>query len=315
MTSMRVVALFLGAGLASGCATGTGTSLTAKFVKKGKPVIDGGGPSLAASPPLQEQMKMIRHLSTRPVMKESAGAKAESVDPQLASALRLAAANPSAENHLGVAREYFRLGILDTAYTYANRALLQKPRSAEAHEVLARIWRDWELPGLAIGPASRAVYFDPASAAAANTLGTVLDALGKPAEARQAFARAVALDPGAGWALNNLCFVELRMGRLVEARSHCRAALHVDPMMTAAGNNLALTFVASGDAPAARLAFLAAGNPAGAAYNRGIVHMASREYTQAAEAFEEAIAARPTFSAAKARAHEARMRAITSHHD
>ena len=85
--------------------------------------------------------------------------------------------------------------------------------------------------------------------------------------------------------------------------------------MTAAHNNLALTFVASGDAAAARQAFLAAGDAAGAAYNRGIVHMASRAYTRAAEAFEEAIAARPAFTAAKARAHEARMLAITSSND
>jgi Tfp pilus assembly protein PilF len=315
MTPMRVVALALGAFMASGCATGAGTSLTAKFVKQGKPVLDVGGPAPATRTSLQDHMGMIGHLSARPIMKESAGAKAESVDLQLAAALRLAAANPSAENHLTVAREYLRLGILDTAYTAANRALLQKPRFVEAHEVLARIWRDWGLPGLGIGYASRATYFDPTSATAANTLGTLLDALGQPAEARRAFARAVALDTKAPWALNNLCFVELRMGRLVEARSHCEAALDLDPGMTAAGNNLTLTFVASGDTAAARQAFRTAGNPAHAAYNRGIVDMANREYTRAAEAFEEAIAARPAFAAAKARAHEARMLAKTSSHD
>jgi len=315
MTSMRAVALALGAFIASGCATGAGTSFTAKFVKQGKPALDVGGPTLATTAPLQDHMRMIRHLSARPIMKESAGAKAESVDLRLASVLHLAAANPSAENHLRVAREYLRLGILDTAYSSANRALLQKPRFAEAHEVLAQIWRDWGFPGLGIGHASRATYFDPASASAANTLGTLLDALGQPAEARRAFARAVALDTSAPWALNNLCFVELRLGRLIEARSHCEAALDLDPAMTAAGNNLALTFVASGDAAAAGQAFRAAGNPARAAYNRGIVHMASREYTRAAEAFEEAIAVRPAFAAAKARAHEARMLARTSSHD
>lgn len=315
MTSTRVVALFLGAAVASGCATGTGASLTTKFVKQGKPAMDLGGPSLGARPPLQEYMQMIRHLSDRPVMKESTGARAESLDPQLAAALRVAAADPSAGNHLRIAQEYLRLGILDTAYTYANRALLQKPRFAAAHEVLARIWRDWGFPKLGIGPASRATYFAPASAAAENTLGTLLDALGQPAEARRAFARAVMLDARAGWALNNLCFVELRMDRLVEARSHCEAALDVDPRMTAARNNLALTFVASGDAAAARQAFLATGNAAGAAYNRGIVHLASRAYTPAAEAFEEAIAARPAFTEAKARAHESRMLAVTSSRD
>jgi len=314
MISMRAVVFFLGAGLAGGCATGNGASLTAKFVK-GKPAVDTGGPSLDAGIPLQDHMQMIRHLSARPVMKESAGARAESGDRQLAAALGLAAASPTAENHLRVAHEYLRLGILDTAYTYANRAVLQKPRFAAAHEVLARIWRDWGLPKLGIGPASRAIYFDPASASAENTLGTLLDALGQPAEARWAFKRAVAVDPGAAYAFNNLCFVELRLGRLAEARSYCEAALAADPQLTEARNNMALTFVASGDSAAARQAFLAGGDAAAAAYNRGIVHMASRAYTRAAEAFEEAIAARPNFTAAKARAHEARMLAIASAND
>ena len=158
----------------------------------------------------------------------------------------------------------------------------------------------------------RATYFDPKSASAENTLGTLFDALHQPADARRAFIRALTLDARAGWVLNNLCFVELRMGRLGEARSHCEAALEIDPALTAAANNLALTFVASGDTAAAGRAFLAAGNPAGAAYNRGIIHLAKREYGPAAEAFEAAIAARPEFSAAKARAHEARMLTLTS---
>ncbi|MQA28833.1 MAG: tetratricopeptide repeat protein [Luteitalea sp.] len=308
---MRVIALLLGAAVASGCATGTGASLSAKLVNQGKPARDPGGPPLT-SRQIQEHQSVMRELAAGAVMKESLGARAESVDPALAAALRLAGSHPTAGNHLRVAHEYFRLGILDTAHTHATRALLQSPRLAEAHEVLARIWRDWGLPGLGMGPALRATYFDRTSAAAENTLGTLLDALGLPGEAREAFARAVALDAGAGWALNNICFVELRLNRLVDARSHCAAALDVDPGLTAARNNLALTFVASGDAAAARQAFVAAGNPAGAAYNRGIVHLAGGEYTLAAEAFEEAIAARPTFAAAKARAHEARMLAITS---
>ena len=310
---MRVFVLFLGAGLASGCASVNGASLTAKSVK-GKPAVDAGGPSLGAGIPLQDHMEMIRHLSARPVTKESAGASAESADPRLKAALAADAASPTAENHLHVAQEYLRLRILDTAYTYANRAVLQKPRFAGR----TRCWRgsgETGAPRLGIGPASRAIYFDPASASAENTLGTLLDALGQPAEARWAFKRAVAVDPGAAYAFNNLCFVELRLGRLAEARSHCEAALAADPQLTEARNNLALTFVASGDSAAARQAFLAGGDAAAAAYNRGIVHMASRAYTRAAEAFEEAIAARPNFTAAKARAHEARMLAITAAND
>jgi type IV pilus assembly protein PilF len=305
-SEMRVVVLFLGAALAGGCATGSGASLAAK---QGKPAMNVGGPTLS------EHMEMIRYLSARPVMRESAGAKAETADPRLAAVLRLDASSPTAENHLRVAHEYQRLGILDTAYTYTNRALLANPQFAEAHEVMARIWRDWGLPGVGMGPAYRAIYFDPASASAQNTLGMLLDALDQPAGARRAFARAVAFDAKAGWALNNLCFVELRLGRVLEARSHCEAALALDPKLVAARNNLALTFVASGDAKAAQLAFLAAGDPAGAAYNQGIVYMARREYTPAGDAFAEAIVARPAFTAAKTRAHDARMLAITTSHD
>ena len=312
----RLIALFLGASLAGGCATGNRGSLTREFDKPGEPALDLGGPISSGSASLQEHMKMIRHLSVRPLLKTSAGGNAESADPQLAHALATEASSHTAENLLRVAHEYLRLGILDTAYTYANRALLQKPRLGEAHEVMARIWRDWGMPKLGIAAAIRATYFNPSSASAHNTLGTLLDALGQAPEARRAFARAAALDPSAGWALNNLCFVELRMGRLVEARSHCRAALVADPDMTSARNNLALTFVASGDAVAAGQAFLATGNVADAAYNRGIVHMAQRSYTRAAEAFAEAITARPGFTAAKTRAHEAQMLILTtSAHD
>ena len=96
--------------------------------------------------------------------------------------------------------------------------------------MLARIWRDWGLPGLGTRAGHRARPTSiRTSASAENTLGTLLDALGQPAEARQAFVRALALDARAGWALNNLCFVELRMGRLAEARSHCEAALDDRP--------------------------------------------------------------------------------------
>jgi Flp pilus assembly protein TadD len=315
MTTTRLIALCLGASLAGGCATGNRGSLSIGFDTPGEPAFDLGGPAPSGLS-LQEHMKMIRHLQARPVMKASTGAQAESADRRLATALRLEAASPSAENHLRVADEYVRLGILDTAYTYTNRALLQKPRFGEAHEAMARIWRDWGLPTLGIGPATRATYFNPSSASAHNTLGTLLDALGQPAQARAAFVRAATLDSNAAWALNNLCFVELRLGRLDEARSHCNAALVADPEITSARNNLALIFVASGDVAAAGRAFLSTGNVADAAYNRGIIHMAHRSYTRAAEAFEEAITARPGFTAAKTRAHEARMLVLTtSAHD
>lgn len=235
----------------------------------------------------------------------------ESTDRRLSAALLAEKLVPSPEAHLGVAREYARLGILDAAHTRTERALAGAPRYAAAHELMGRIWRDWGQPDVALAHVHRAIFFDPRSASAQNTLGTILDALGSVDAARDAYRRAFALDPSAGWALSNLCYLEFRQGRFEEARRHCEAAIAVSPSLTEAHNNLGLAFAASGDLSGAKASFLGAGDVAAAHYNLGIVHLASQRFEAAALAFEAAVEARPDFTAAKSRAHEARMRAMT----
>ena len=234
----------------------------------------------------------------------------ESHDSALSAAILAEQLAPSAEAHLHVAREYVRLGILDFAHERVQRALEREPQLASAHELMARIWRDWGQPGAALVHAHRAIHYAPGSASARNTLGTVLDTLGRVSEARDAYLSAVAIDAQAGWALNNLCYLEFRQGHFEKAREHCEAALRAMPHLTHASNNLGLTHAASGDMPGAKSAFMNAGDPASAHYNLGIVYLAERNYLKAATAFEAAVEARPDFTAAKTRAHEARMRAI-----
>jgi len=234
----------------------------------------------------------------------------ESADPRLAAALLAERLAPSAEAHLQVAREYVRLGILDFAHRRVERALARDPGCAAAHELMARIWRDWRQPQVALGHAHRAFHFAPASASAQNTLGTILDALGEVDGARAAYRQAFSLDPGAGWALSNLCYLEFRQGRFVEAKQQCKAALQVTPRLAAAHNNLALAHAGSGDLAGASVAFAGAGDDASAHYNLGIVHLAAGRYDDAVRAFEAAIEARPDFTAAKSRAHAAKMQAL-----
>ena len=234
----------------------------------------------------------------------------ESSDHRLAAALLAEQMLPSAESHLAVAREYVRLGILDAAQTRTTQALASAPRFAAAHEMMARIWRDWGQPAAALPHVQRAIFYDAGSASAQNTLGTILDALGRVDGARAAFTRAFELDATAGWALSNLCYLEFRQGRFEQARQYCEAALRVAPTLAEAHNNLGLTHAAMGDLTGAKQAFLATGDVAAAYYNLGIVHLSSRRYEAAAEAFAAAIKARPEFSAAKSRAHEARMLAL-----
>ena len=237
-------------------------------------------------------------------------ASVESMDPRLSAALLAERILPTAEAALQVSREYARLGILDAAHTSTKRALARAPRLPAAHEMMARIWRDWGMPDAALVHAHRAIHYGPASAAAYNTLGTVLDALGKRADARVAFQKAFTLDATAGWALSNLCYLEFRDGNLPEARRQCEAAIKASPTLDAAHNNLGLAHAAAGDLERARDAFLAGGDAAAADYNIGVVHLAAGRYAEAAAAFGRAAEERPAFTAAKERAHEARIRVL-----
>ena len=246
---------------------------------------------------------------SRPAASSTAGT-IESTDQRLEAALLAARLAPSPEAHLHVAREYARLGILDSAHSRTAGALALNPRFADAHEIMGRIWRDWGQPAAALPHVYRALYYEPRSASAQNTLGTIFDALGRVDAAREAFQRAFSLDPGAGWALSNLCYLEFRQGHFDAARTHCEAALVAMPALPEAQNNLALTHAASGDMAGAKDAFLAVGDIAAAHYNLGIVHLASGRNDDAVRAFQAAVDARPDFTAAKSRAHEAKMRIL-----
>jgi Flp pilus assembly protein TadD len=104
--------------------------------------------------------------------------------------------------------------------------------------------------------------------------------------------------------------VLIRLGKIPDAIAEFQAALKINPNDYSAHNNLGLVYAARGEIERARLEFLAAGSTASAAYNVGIVHLAGGDYTRAADAFEAAIEAHPEFTAAKERAHAARVRAL-----
>ena len=306
-----LVALLFGFVLLSGCAT-RNRSLTNRFVRAGEPAVDLGGPPLATSDALRRKVKKAQQTAaSAPRRQTGFGATVEGSDKRLAAALLAEAVLATPASHLQVAEEYRRIGVLDSAYEGVNRALLKAPRLAVAHEMLARLWRDWGLPGEGLGAAYRAAYYDRGSASAENTLGTLLDALGSPEHARAAFERALVLDPTASWALNNLCYVDLRLGRLKEAQAACAAALRLNPDFGAAHNNMGLVHAAGGEFVQARHSFLEAGDEAAADFNLGIAYLRDSDFSSAADAFEEAIQARPDFTAAKTRAHAARMRVIT----
>lgn len=308
----RLVAIALSLSLFGGCVSSAHQAWRTSTVKPGKSATDPeattAAPDSGLEPGAQKPLPAIG--VSRPV--SNAGLRVEDVDKRLSAALLYETASPTAANHLRVAAEYRRLGILDLSARHIDRAIAVAPRSGEAHEALAQIWRDWGYPDQALGSAYRAVFYAPRSASAENTLGTILAALGRADDARQAYERALQLDPSAAWVQSNLCDLERRAIRLDAAAERCTAAITLDPTLKIAHNNLGLTYAALGDLPRARAEFMAAGDEASASYNIGLVQMAGGDYVSAAEAFETAIKLRPTFTAAKKRAHAVRLYLLTN---
>jgi tetratricopeptide (TPR) repeat protein len=303
--SRYFVALVLSLSLC-GCVSSARQPWRVLAVKPGKPAINPDEtPRTRVAGPQTPQFGV-----SRPV--KNAGLSVEDVDKRLSAALLYESVAPTAANHLRVAAEYRRLGILDLSARHLDQAIAVEPRRAEAHEALAQLWRDWGFPDQGLGAAYRAVFYAPKSASAENTRGTLLAALGRTDEARNAYERALDKDPGAAWALNNLCDLERRAGRLSVAAERCQSALHLDPTLNAAHNNLGLTYADLHDLPHARAEFLAAGDEASASYNMGLVQMADGDYNSAVNEFESAIRLRPTFTAAKERAHALRLYLLTN---
>jgi superkiller protein 3 len=226
--------------------------------------------------------------------------------PELAAALSRASANPTAENRVLAGDAYRAANILDQAYGQYAEASRLDPSNATAWDGMARIWRDWGFPNLALPDASRAVYHAPGSAAAHNTLGTVLHALGLTRDARTEFERALVLDVQASYALNNLCYSWVSEGNGARAIDTCHLALALAPGLAPARNNLALAYAVEGDLEGATREFAAAGTPAAREFNLGIVYMAGRHFDAAAAAFTRAAALEPGLPMAAERARQAR---------
>jgi Flp pilus assembly protein TadD len=300
--SMGVVVALIAVLSSAGCAARGRTAASAPR--------DAGAPGVSApEDSLGDYIEKIRHVSAaaRPVAKTLAVPTLESRDQTLAAALASVTVEPSAEAYLAVGELYRSHGVLDSAYKHFNAAVKLDPKNADAYEGLAKTWRDWGNPGLALSDASRARFYAPASPSVQNTLGTIFQALGRAPDARRAYERAIALDAQATYAMSNLCYLSFLDGRMDRAVEECRRAVALDPELKSARYNLALAYAGAGRMDLARDTLAAGGDVAEASFNLGILHMAQRDYRSAAAAFDAASRAKPTFNIARERALQARV--------
>lgn len=305
---MKLVPLVIVCLVAVGCGGRHLVKVAPAQPSEGQPARAAAGPPADS---LETFMAKVRKVSqeARPT---STLTTAESNDLRLAASLALALTAPDPATYRAVASEYKRLGVFDRAHEYLGKALTLDAADAATHDALARLWRDSGFPQLGLVDAYRAVYYAPGSAVARNTLGTLLQSLGHRALAREEYQRAATLDPSAAFALNNLCYVWTLEGEASKAIAACERALAIQPGLTAARNNLGLAHAVAGNASKAREVFAAAGDPAAAHFNTGIVHLAHRQYGSAVKAFQAAHALRPSFTAALARANQALAAAAAS---
>jgi Flp pilus assembly protein TadD len=314
--SRRVRTAVLGVTLltvVSGCAA-RGRSISNRFVKPGEPSTSfdapGEAPKAAPKPDgPSDYVRRVRTLQANARTTISLGNVIESHDPALASALLKLKMLPTAANHREVAQAYTTAGITDFAYRHYRKALQIEPCDSSALEGLARLWRQWGAPDLALGDAHRAVHCRPTSASTHNTLGTVLVALGQLEPARAAFETARRIDHGAAFALNNLCYVALQQGDGPAAQQACERALDLEPTMAAALGNLALAYALQGDVSIAEGRLMEHADPATGLYNVGVLRMSMNQYSAAATAFDLSADARPSLGDAARRAAQARVKA------
>jgi Flp pilus assembly protein TadD len=290
------------------CVAVTGCSSRRHFVnltpdhKKASPAQAG------AQPPgdsLETFMAKVRKLSEDARPDRPASPTVEGNNPALAAAVAAATFAPSPATCRLAAEEYRRAEIFDKAFQYLGKAAALNPQDAATYDALARLWRDSGLAHLALGDAHRAAYFAPLSPIVHNTLGTIFQALGRRDLARAEYQRALQLEPTAAYALNNLCYGWVLENNPRKAIAACENALKLQPDLAAAHNNLGLAHAINGDMAAAKAAF-AHRDKADELYNTGIVYLAQHQYNGAVDAFESALAERPSLAGAAARARQAR---------
>jgi tetratricopeptide (TPR) repeat protein len=295
---------------AAGCAARQ-SRFAQGFIKPGTPSVKIEGP--AARPvedTVRDYVRKVGELQAKARPTSSLLPTLESTDPVLSKALLLLAMDDTADRHIAVAEAYRSAGVTDYAFRHYLRAAALQRCNAVAYEGMARLWRDWARPDIALGDAYRGLYCNPRSSEIYNTIGTIMAALGENGNAERAYRRSLALDPLSAPALTNLGYLELQSGHSDEAVRLCAQAVKVAPDFERARNNLALAHLSRGDYAAAQQV-LADGRGAIAAYNLGVVRLATGEFRRAAEAFDAAAALQPSMKIARLRALQARTAAAT----
>ncbi len=197
--------------------------------------------------------------------------------------------------------------MLDYAYRHFQRATVLDSCDAASYDGMARLWRDWGMPDLALSDVYRALHCNGKSAEIYNTIGTILETLGQQPAAERAYQRALALDPR-----RDVCAQQPLLhrdgegqrtggGALVRRSSRVGRRISRPP-----GTTLRSSTRGAATSPAPRRV-CATGAPSGTSlYNVGVLRLSEGRYVDAAAAFDQAAVTQPTLTIARQRSVQAR---------
>jgi serine/threonine-protein kinase len=190
--------------------------------------------------------------------RETRGAPAEGLSPQLAVALARAMGGRAAVSLLRAAQARrpddfwlncqlgWALKEHDGAARYFQAALALRPRAVLVHYNLGTVLSQQGKVDEAVGYFEQALRLDPKLAQAHVNLGDALEKQGKVGEAVGHYEQALRLDPKLVQAHNDLGLALKKKGRLDEAVGHFEEALRLDPKNAWVHYNLGLALAAQG---------------------------------------------------------------------
>lgn len=171
----------------------------------------------------------------------------------------------------------------------------------ETHVAAGRLHESEGRLGQAAAQYRLAIAANPKNIEAYNRLGIVLDQLGKFREADEMLSRAVQLAPRDAYLRNNLAFSYIMQGRWADAQAELAKAIEMRPNFVRARVNMGTVLAQQGRFEDAFKNFYQVLRPEDAYYNIGLMYQSKQRTVEAAQAFQQALAANPRMTAAKKR--------------
>ncbi len=185
------------------------------------------------------------------------------------------------------------------AFSLYQRIRVIEGPSAEVEVALARIWDAWRDHVEAQQHAERAVRLDPSSAMALDTLARIFLHKSEVSRARSTFSRALLLAPDDPLLLGNIGYCYLLEGEWAKARVYLERSVRIDDSIVETRNNLGVALASLHDSVGAFGHFAAAGGPAAAHNNLGVVYLGNGQWEAAADEFRSALAIEPRYERAE----------------